>query len=144
MWEHWRNWCNGSLRHIVDYECWMNMGTFKEMNQTYNRSLRQGTPVIPCGNCSKAKSNCIFCCLLSFQCHLIFIVKRLCDKIYMSKIRNLCCHHSLPLLYQIALRAVAVSELAAPLVTLFVNIFINSYIKTSHSVLSRNIVFCEN
>ena len=40
------------------------------MIQTYNGPLRQSTPVVPSGNCSKAKSNCIFCCLLSFQCHL--------------------------------------------------------------------------
>ena len=47
------------------------------MIQTYNGPLRQGTPVVPSGNCSKAKSNCIFRCLLSFQCHLKFFVRRL-------------------------------------------------------------------
>ena len=106
------------------------------MIQTYNGPLRQGTPVVPSGNCSKAKSNCIFRCLLSFQCHLKFFVRRLHPMgKYMWKVRNLCSHHPLPLLYQIALGAVAVSELAAPLVTLGQH-FHFQVVKIDHKILS--------
>ena len=86
--------------------------------QTYDGPLRQGTPVIPSGNSSKTKSNCILSCLLSFQCNLKFIMKRLKTKDMYLKKRNLCSHDPLALLYEIALGTVAVSELAAPLVAL--------------------------
>ena len=56
--------------------CSKNVGKYeKGVIQTYDGPLRQSTPVIPSGNSSKTKSNCILSCLLAFQCNLKSIMK---------------------------------------------------------------------
>ena len=51
------------------------MGSFeKGVIQTYYGPLRQSTPVVPSGNSSKTKSNCILSCLLAFQGNLKSII----------------------------------------------------------------------
>lgn len=56
---------------------------------------------------------------------------------FVLKRRNLCSHHPLTFLYQIALWAVAVSELAAPLVTLGQNFLVRSLVHNLCIILCK-------